>query len=213
MRIKINYETTEVSFYRFVCNDPEIKSSYVGHTTNFTERKACHKQRCNNTDYKLYQIIRDNGGFDNWKMIEIESRLVKDKREAERIEQEWIEKFEVDMNKKRAFGKKDATEYFKEYYEKHREQKITYITQYAQENADKISDYQKEYQLKNADKLKEQKEQYYLDNKERWEKYTEKRKEKITCECGCVVSKARFTTHKKSPKHAKLMETKIASIV
>jgi catalase len=100
------------------------------------------------------------------------------------------------MNSYRAFGKKDMTEYHK---------------QYAKENADKIKEYQSQYHIENADKLKEQKEQYYLDNKERWEKYTEKRKEKITCECGCVVSKGRFTTHLKSPKHAKLMETKIAS--
>jgi hypothetical protein len=144
-------------------------------------------------------------------MIEIEKRSVKDKREAERIEQELIEKMEADMNSARAFGKKDMTEYFKEYYEEHREQKIAYATQYAQENSDKISDYQKDYRLENADKLTEHHRQYYLDNKERWEKAAEKRKEKVECECGCVVSKARFTTHKKSPKHAKLMESKIAS--
>ena len=185
--IAINYESTKVSFYRFVCNDPEIKSSYVGSTVNFRERKANHKKCCNNPNdkvyhLKIYQTIRDNGDWDNWRMIEIESRLVKDKREAERIETEFMEKFQSDMNSKKA----------------HR----IFETK---------AEYHKDWSLENADKLKEQKQQYYLDNKERWEKAAEKRKEKITCECGCVVSKGRFTTHLKSPKHAKLMETKIAS--
>ena len=129
-RIAIDYSTREVSFYRFVCNDPEIKSSYVGHTVNFIERKHNHKVSCNNPNgntynLKIYQIIRDNGGFDNWRMIEIESRIVKDKREAERIEQKLIEKLEADMNSIKAFVLAETkNEYFKLYRQENKE----YIT-------------------------------------------------------------------------------------
>ena len=62
---------------------------YVGHTTNFVKRKGQHKNSCKNENgkafnLKLYQMIRDNGGFDMFKMIEVEKYPCKDKREAER---------------------------------------------------------------------------------------------------------------------------------
>lgn len=140
--ITINYKTTPVSFYRFVCNDPEIKSSYVGHTTNFAERKYGHKNICHNSknkkyNLKIYQIMRDNGGFENWRMIEIESRLVKDKREAERIEQEWIEKMEADMNSHKAFGGENVQEAKYIYNKEHKEHKREYDIQYCLKNCNK----------------------------------------------------------------------------
>jgi hypothetical protein len=139
-KIAIDYSTRQVSFYKFVCNDPEIQSTYVGSTVDFTKRKCQHKSCCNNINspkyYPIYQIIRDNGGWNNWKMIEIESRLVKDKREAERIEQEYIEKLKSDMNSKKAFR----------------------LIPYRIENADKINEYKKQYRIENLDKLKEMQE-------------------------------------------------------
>jgi len=40
---------------------------YVGHTTNFTNRKYQHKSNCKNEtskeyNHKVYQMIRENGG-------------------------------------------------------------------------------------------------------------------------------------------------------
>ena len=105
----IDYSTTPVSFYKFVCDDVEIKSSYVGHTTNFIKRKSDHRYRYNDKkskDNKLYTTIRENGGWDNWKMVEIENRIVKDKREAQRIEQEYMEQLQTSLNMIR------STEYF-----------------------------------------------------------------------------------------------------
>ena len=152
-KIAIDYLTREISFYKFICNNPEIQSSYVGSTVDFTKRKSKHKSCCNNNpfnkeyNFKIYQTIRDNGGWDNWRMIEIEKRLVKDKREADRIEQEWIEKIQADMNSMRAFGiDKNA---FKEY------QKNWCI-----ENADAISKQKKEYRLNNAEAIAKNKKRY-----------------------------------------------------
>tara|TARA_R110000868_G_scaffold76995_1_gene220996 strand:- start:952 stop:1470 length:519 start_codon:yes stop_codon:yes gene_type:complete len=144
-KIAIDYSTRPVSFYKFICQNEEITSSYVGHTVDFTKRKGHHKKCCNGDNYKshntpIYKIIRDNGGWDNWRMIEIESRLVKDKREAERIEQEYIEKLKSDMNSMKAFR----------------------IIPYAIENADKIKEQRKQYRIDNADKLKEQDKQKYI---------------------------------------------------
>ena len=137
-----DYSTREVSFYRFVCSDPTIINTYVGSTVNFTNRKSRHKFSCNNQsnkDYnsKVYQIIRENGGWCNWNMIEIESQLVESKRHAERVEQEWIEKFHADMNcHKSHCGIKTKKEYDKQYYIKNADKRIKQASQWNRENAD-----------------------------------------------------------------------------
>ncbi len=73
--IPINYSNTH--FYKIVSNDLTIKDCYVGHTTNYIDRKARHKIHCNNSIHKhhyckLYVFIRDNGGWDNFNMVLIE---------------------------------------------------------------------------------------------------------------------------------------------
>ena len=90
---KVDYTNTH--FYKIVCKDLNIKECYVGHTTNFKTRKQHHKQGCNNQSAKcfnlfVYQFIRENGGWENWDMILIdtlkcENRLEALKRERERI--------------------------------------------------------------------------------------------------------------------------------
>jgi predicted GIY-YIG superfamily endonuclease len=60
-RTPINYQNTVI--YKIVCNDLNIKDLYVGHTTDFTKRKCCHKTRCGNINgkhynYKVYDYIR-----------------------------------------------------------------------------------------------------------------------------------------------------------
>ena len=73
-RTNINYANTIM--YKFVCNDLNVTDVYVGNTTEFTKRKSSHKCNCNNENckshnLKVYQIIRANGGWLNWRMIEI----------------------------------------------------------------------------------------------------------------------------------------------
>ena len=43
-------------------------------------------------------------------------------------------------------------------------------------------------------------------NKKNKEHITEQKKQKITCECGCVVVKSNIIKHQKTSKHIKLME-------
>tara|TARA_R110002050_G_scaffold246863_1_gene384643 strand:+ start:1141 stop:1311 length:171 start_codon:yes stop_codon:yes gene_type:complete len=47
---------------------------------------------------------------------------------------------------------------------------------------------------------------YQLENKNKYEKIKGKQKEKITCECGALVSSCNLKRHKKSMKHIKLTE-------
>ena len=42
-RKEIDYSKTVI--YKIVCNDLNVKDVYVGHTTDFTKRKATHKSK------------------------------------------------------------------------------------------------------------------------------------------------------------------------
>ena len=90
----INYNNTII--YKLCCNDLSVKDIYVGHTTNFTKRKAAHKHSTNNPTDPLYDtfkynFIRNNGGFENWSMIEIIKTVCFDVNDACKIERQYIE--------------------------------------------------------------------------------------------------------------------------
>ena len=65
-KIQIDYVKTNI--YKIVHKEePDNYESYVGHTTDFRDRKSSHKRRCEdpNNDknhLKEYQYIRENGG-------------------------------------------------------------------------------------------------------------------------------------------------------
>tara|TARA_R110002126_G_scaffold115622_1_gene254349 strand:+ start:81 stop:776 length:696 start_codon:yes stop_codon:yes gene_type:complete len=184
----VDYSTTEVSFYRFVCNDPEVKSTYVGHTTNFTSRKSHHKHACNNENakyynYKIYQVIRANGNWDNWRMIEIESRLVKDKREAERIEQEFMEQLQTDMNMIKSYCTENPKDYDAKYYQEHKEEILIQNKEYREEHKAEINiqrkAYREEHKEENAIKQKEWREEHKEYRSIQQKSYREENKEKL----------------------------------
>jgi len=79
----IDYSNTVI--YKIFCKDPTIKDVYVGHTTNFHKRLLQHKTICNkvlNNTLKVYEFIREHGGWDNWDMVEIAKYNCKDRSEA-----------------------------------------------------------------------------------------------------------------------------------
>jgi len=97
----IKYENTII--YKLVCKDLNIKDLYVGHTTNFTKRKQHHKRRCTEPNqegynFKVYVTIRNNGGWDNWTMIEIEKFSCLDANEARARERYWFETLNANLN-------------------------------------------------------------------------------------------------------------------
>ena len=90
---EIDYSNTII--YKITCKDTNIKDVYVGHTTNFVQRKHAHKQTCinsNSDNYKckLYSTIRANGGWQNWTMEIINFYNCKDHYEARKKEQEYF---------------------------------------------------------------------------------------------------------------------------
>ena len=180
--------------YKLCCNDPTIEEIYIGSTCNFSRRKSCHKHNSNNVNYKLkvYQFIRDNGGFENWNMFQLETKSVEDKREKESLEREWIEKLKPTLNCC------IPTRTGKEYYQENKEKLNEKHKEYRKKNIDKISEKNKEYHEKNKDKLKEQKKKYREENKD-------KIKEKFNCGCGGKYTHHHKSRHLKSIKHQKFL--------
>ena len=100
-KIIIDYSNTII--YKIFCKDPNVSDIYVGHTTNFVQRKHAHKQNSMNSkspcyDLKLYKIIRDNGGWDNWCMEIVNFFNCKDSYEARKKEQEYFISLNATLN-------------------------------------------------------------------------------------------------------------------
>ena len=162
---KIDYTITPISFYKFVCEDENITSTYVGHTSNFTRRKNEHKSRCNSEkskrhNLKIYQTIRENGGWDNWRMIEIKNQLCESKRHAEQIEQELLDQYKAKLNSQKAFCAGTKQEYDKQYKIINKEHYKQLWKLRHEANKEKIAERKKQYYDKNKDILAEKRRIY-----------------------------------------------------
>ena len=92
-RTKINYQKTVI--YKIVCRDLKIKDLFVGCTTDFKRRKSEHK---NMTTYNLKKVINENGGWENWDMIEVEKFSCNDGNEAKARQRFWMEQLNANLN-------------------------------------------------------------------------------------------------------------------
>lgn len=106
----IDYSNTII--YKICCKDHLITDIYIGQTTNFVERKHRHKYACNNINnkLKLYNTIRDNGGWENWDMVELAKYNCKNSTESRIKEQEYYEVLKPTLNSCPPFV--DKTKYF-----------------------------------------------------------------------------------------------------
>jgi len=100
-KTEIDYSNTVI--YKITCKDPLITDLYVGHTTNFVQRKHGHKQSCineksGNYNCKLYKTIRANGGWDNWVMEIVAFFKCNDHYEARIKEQEYFTSLNATLN-------------------------------------------------------------------------------------------------------------------
>jgi hypothetical protein len=173
------------TFYKFVCINDDVKSCYVGSTANIKKRRTDHKYDCNNENrksynYKIYQTIRENGGWDNWKIVELGTKDNITKREAEQIEEEYRVQLKADMNDKRAFITEEQK---KEYYEDNKEKIAEYWNEYYQDNKEKLNKKMKEYREANKEKIKEQ------------------QNEKHDCPCGGRYTNVHKAQHFKTKMH------------
>ena len=148
-------------FYTFICNDPNITDCYVGSTKAFRERKRRHKSNCNletasSHNVKIYQTIRANGGWNNWEMKPIDTKLCT-KLQARIHETKLMEERQTTLNMCKAYVSE----------EQRKEQKKEHDKKRYEQHKDKILEQQKEYQQKNRDKLNAHQNEYYHQNKDK----------------------------------------------
>jgi hypothetical protein len=97
----LDYSNTII--YKITCRDPSITNIYIGHTTNFCKRQKTHKYNSeseNSPCYncKLYETIRKNGGWNNWRMDIVNFFDCANKYEAMQKETEYFVLFNADLN-------------------------------------------------------------------------------------------------------------------
>jgi len=150
----VDADNSKITIYKIYCLDENIKDIYVGQTTDFNGRKRSHKFYCNNENYteynqKLYQFIRNNGGFENWNMIQIEEYQFNNKREANARETYWMKELKSTLNSRQSFTTEEER---KEQYKNFNQ-------------TEKRKEYNKLY--KQTDKFKEQRKVYKRSKKYR----------------------------------------------
>ena len=168
--------------YKICCKDPSVTYEYYGHTTDKTRRKQEHKCVCNNQNHKkhnlkIYQVIRENDGWDNWDFIIIEDYPCQNVDEARLRERYWIELKQSTLNTNIP-GRTSK--------------------EYRQDNFNTISKNHKKYYDENKEILLDKQKKYYEENKC---EMNSKRLKKVECECGSEVARCTIARHRKSQKH------------
>ena len=171
-----DYSNTVI--YKIFCKNTNVSEIYIGHSTDFNNRKSKHKYSCNNENdkrynLKVYHYIRENGGWDNFEMVIIEKYPCNDIYKAIEREKYFVKELKASLNNNIP-GRTEK--------------------EYKKDNKEKI----KEYYIIN-------KKEYYLNNKN---EINEKKKEKIICECGSEIRKSDLKRHQQSAKHINLMTNK-----
>lgn len=130
--------------------NPNSDFVYIGSTTNYTNRKSLHKFCCKlgNSGNKLYEFIRNNGGFTSWEFKICEEIMVSKPHcpKLLKLEKKYCDKYENTLNQREILRDK------KKYYIDHRPKII------ARSKLDEIN---------NKERNKERRRLYYLKHKER----------------------------------------------
>ena len=94
----VDYSRTYI--YHLTCKTKEISDAYISYTTNLTQRKYKHKRETLDNTYrtKLYDSIRKNGGWANWKCIILEECACNNENQAKDLANSYIIKMKPNLN-------------------------------------------------------------------------------------------------------------------
>ncbi len=114
--------------YKLYCDG--VDGFYIGSSFDMKDRKRCHKSNCNNPkskdyDLKVYQYIRANGGFDNWKFEILETAIFENKNALRIREQHYKNLLIPSLNDRDAYiTEEEKQEKQRNYNKNHFLQKI-----------------------------------------------------------------------------------------
>ena len=86
------------TLYKICCKDETVQDMYIGHTINFEKRINSHMNNCKTSLTKVYEFIRNHGGWDNWNMVILGKYKCKNRGQAARIEWFWWNKLGGSLN-------------------------------------------------------------------------------------------------------------------
>jgi len=161
---------------------------YIGSTTNMKNRKYPHNSTANVCSSKLLKKPLQ--------FVIIDTRKYKLMKTLYLVEQFYLDNNNT-INQVRAYTNYKSLGYLLRKKIKDRN--------YYNKNKEKLLEKSKIYYNKNREKKNEKGNIYYNKNKE---KISKQRKEKVKCECGCLINKYHMPRHKRSPKHINLLNQK-----
>ena len=183
---------------------------YIGSTRDFTSRKSKHKTACNNSNNKEYNCkkyvtIRENHGWDNWRMTCIEVMENTTKLDAEIKEEQWRMSLNATLNDKMATrGYITKQEYGKQYREDNKDHIKEQRKQHYEENKEYYKEQHKQYREGHKDHLKEHNKQYREEHKEQ---IRAQKNKKCDCECGGKFTNQNKAKHSMTIKHQQYLDT------
>lgn len=177
-----NEKRTNYVMYKVCPKNKELNFCYIGQTANFENRKRQHIRNTTcETDKKHYHLkhyetIRNNGGWDEWEMIELEKINNKTKLEARIREQELIIEHNANLNMLSAYITEDERQANKKAItEKFREENKEYLAQqtkkYKEEHKEVIAEQMKKYREENKEKIYQKTKEYRENNKEKHQEW------------------------------------------
>jgi len=186
------FENNNVMFgkvYKLTCKDETVNDCYIGSTINLISRLAKHKNNCVNKNskkhhLKIYQIIRENGGWHNWKCDVLDELENPTRTQLISLERQYYEDNIENATMNTSYCGRTKKEANTAWWNKN-------------------PNYMREYREKHPEKIKEYNDNYYFSNRQ---KILEGWRTKTTCQCGCILNKSGMNRHLKSARHQKLME-------
>jgi hypothetical protein len=157
-----------ITIYSIVCKtNPELV--YIGSTKEYDRRKVHHQFSSHENPKKLYELIRSNGGWDNFVMTPIKQFECDTRQHGREEEQKYILEMKATMNTIKAFrteeeldlqNKIKSKKYEEqnrekrrikslEYYNTHKEERLEKARAWKKENREKINAKNRENRKKN----------------------------------------------------------------
>ena len=190
--------------YKIDCGDDDI---YVGSTTNMHKRLLRHIKDTKTSPSKLYNKIRENNVIIKMEVLKV-CPEVNDKRDLEKLEQEFIDKLKPTLNSQQAY----LTDEKRKEYAKLLQRKIR--ANGGEEYRQKERERHRKYRENNREKIKAKKPEYdrkYRENNR--EKISAKKKataqETVVCECGISITRGCLSKHKKRATHLDRMRSNL----
>ena len=115
-------EINDYTFYKIVNINGDVELCYVGSSCNMKQRRKSHKFSCNNIksnrhNLKVYTAIREHGGWDEFKIVEIGYREQLTLIQSHQIEEEYRKELKPTLNTYKCF---QTEEDFKIYQERNK---------------------------------------------------------------------------------------------